>query len=145
MLHTIGSLAASLSVGAIAWVFFVQAPLLSRRLGRDRFVPLQMALMKPLVAFTAAASGLMLVASASTRHLALAGAALGLDAVLFVVAPRALRAGGQSLKEALSDDEKRSAGRFLADGGGEASRAWHRVIGLSVLLLVAAQVAWLVW
>lgn len=139
----IGTLAASLSSGALAWVFLVQAPLLSRRLGRDRFVPLQMSLVKPLVGLTVATSAVMLATRGDERHLLFAGLSLGLSLAFLAVAPRALKAGAQSLKEGLSADDKHSAGRFVADGGGKASRVWHRVLGATVLALLASQVAWL--
>lgn len=138
----VGSLAASFSFGALAWVFLIQAPLLSRSLGRDRFVPLQMALMKPLLAVMGVASVAMLLSSTGHHPLLLGAGSLLATVLAAVIAPRALKAGGQSLKQALETDASHSAGRFLADGGGDATRWLHRALGLSVVAALGTQVAW---
>ena len=53
--------------------------------------------------------------------------------------PRALRAGGEAMRA--EEGDALTAGGFLADGGGEATHTWHRV----VLACVAAVVAGLAW
>lgn len=144
-MRALGLVGAALSLGAIAWVFLLQAPLLMRRLGRDRFVPLQMGLVRPLVSLSAVASVLMALAVRDGAHAALAGASVVLTLSAALVTPRALRAGAASLRQALDDGAQHSAGRFLSDGGGTDSRVWHRVLGVAMLGLIAVQAAWLAW
>ncbi|MFZ5438813.1 MAG: DUF4149 domain-containing protein [Myxococcota bacterium] len=141
-MHSLGLLAAGLSIGSVVWVFLVQAPWLTRKLGRDAFVPLMMKLVPPLLVLTGAASVVMLATSPGEHHLVLAGGSLGLTLLAAAVMPRALRAGAQSLRERLEVSAEHSSARFLADGGGAASRLWHRVLGLSVVALLATQLAW---
>jgi hypothetical protein len=149
LLSPIGLIAAALSVGALGWFFFIQTPLLSKRLGRDRFVPLQMSLMRPLFNTVAVASSVQLVVTLATVHTHLqplaATVSLSLTLLLVgVVVPRALRAGGRSLAQPLSVEAQHAAGRFIADGGGDASRWWHRAVVVLTLGVVVAQVTWLV-
>lgn len=144
MMQSIGTLAAGISVGSLVWVFLVQAPWLTSRLGRDRFVPLMMTILRPLVGGAGVASVVMLATSADVHHHVLAGVALALGTALGLVSSRALAAGGKSLKEKLGTDEAHSAARFVTDGGGEATRVWHRVLGLLAVALIATQVTWLV-
>ncbi|MFO0600695.1 MAG: hypothetical protein U0228_35630 [Myxococcaceae bacterium] len=143
-MHAAATLAAALSVGSLSWVFLVQAPLLSRALGRDRFVPLMMTLVRPLVLLAGAASVVMAVGAPGEHHRVLAGAGVVLCVALWLVAPRALAAGRASLRESLGADDQHSAARFVADGGGDATKGWHRVLGLLAVALLASQVAWLV-
>jgi hypothetical protein len=138
----IGSAAAAVSVGALVWVFFVQAPWLTRKLGRDRFVPLMMTLVTPLLALTTTASVVLVATARGHLQLALGGGALVASALAIPVSRRALRAGGQSLREELSPAEQASAGRFLADGGGAATRGWHRALGLLLLTIGGTHAAW---
>ncbi len=138
----VGSLAASISSGALAWVFLVQAPLLSRRWGRDRFVPLQMTLMKPLLTVTGVASVVMLATATDLVHRAIASGALVLTGVAAVLTPKALRAGGRSLHESLNAADSHSAARFLTDGGGRATKWLHRALGLSVIGVLSLQLVW---
>lgn len=138
----IGSVAAAFSSGALAWVFLVQAPFLSRTWGRDRFVPLQMALMKLLLMVTGVASLLMLLSAVGHLRLLLAGGALSTSVVAAALVPRALRAGGHSLNERLDADASHSAARFLADGGGAATEWLHRALGLTIVATLGLQVAW---
>lgn len=146
----VGLVAASLSLGALCWTLFLQAPLLSKRLGRDRFVPLMMALVRPLFRTVAAASVVLVVVSVAgarePRLLVAALASLVLSWLgLAVVVPRALRAGGRTLGQELTAEDQHAAGRFLADGGGEASRWWHRALVLVTAGILAAQGTWLVF
>lgn len=142
-MNAVATLAAAFSLGAIAWTFLVQAPLLTRRLGRDRFVPLQMGLVWPLVAIAGVASVTMLALVTDEHHRILAAVALGLTVIAGVTTPSALKAGGASLRSSLETSEAHSASRFLVDGGGAASRLPHRVLGVAFLGVVATQGLWL--
>ena len=142
-MNAVATLVAALSLGAIAWTCLVQAPLLTKRLGRDRFVPLQMSLVWPLVAIAGVASVTMLALVADEHHRMLAGAALGLAAIAGLTTPAALKAGGASLRTSLEASDAHSASRFLVDGGGAAARWPHRVLGLAFLGVVATQAVWL--
>ncbi len=149
ILSSVGLVTAALSFGSLGWFFFVQTPVLAKRLGRDRFVPLQMSLVRPLFTTVALASVVLVVVSLVTElsHLLIISAAVSLVLALLaatVVVPRALRAGGRSLAQSLPDEAQHSAGRFAADGGGDASRWWHRALVLVTVGVVAAQVTWLV-
>jgi hypothetical protein len=146
---TVALLAFAVVVGSLVWFFFVQTPLLLRRLGRDRFVPLQLGLVSPLFR---AALVLSLVGAASSwasgaslHVVGLAGAAVLLSTgLVVVVVPRAVRAGGASLREAVEPAAQTSIGRFTADGGGDATKRWHRVLGLMTIGLVVVSAAQLV-
>lgn len=137
-----GTVVAVASVSVSMWVFFVQAPWLTRALGRDRFVPMQMTLMAPLLGLITSSSLVLLASARGHVQVALASGAVGASVVAIIVSRRALRAGGRSLREALSPAELRAAGRFLSDGGGSATRVWHRVLGLLLLTVVGTQAAW---
>lgn len=130
--------------GATAWFFFVQSPVLVKRMGRDRFVPLQMSLVAPL--FQSVSVVLVVMLGAALAHNAQWGTLPVLSAVLAlfgavlnaaVVIPRALRAGGKSMQEQLGADDQQSVSRFASEGGGEASAFWHRAVVLLVVVMLA--------
>lgn len=132
------------AIGSTAWFFFVQSPVLVKRMGRDRFVPLQMSLaivlFRSLSVTLAVMLGAALAHNADPLSMPVLTAALGLAGALvnavFVV-PRALKAGGKSMKEAFTDEDKKSVARFAADGGGEASRVLHRAVVFFVVVMLA--------
>lgn len=142
-------LAFALVVGSLGWFFFVQTPVLMKRLGRDRFVPLQLSLVRPLyrtVLALVTVGGVSALLSTSS-HLALGSAAaswLLALVLLALVVPRAVRAGGASLAESLDPSQQTSVGRFTVDGGGDATKVWHRVLGLLTIALVGTSGAHLV-
>lgn len=146
---TVALLAFAVVVGSLVWFFFVQTPLLLKRLGRDRFVPVQLGLVSPLFKTTLVLSLVGAAASwasgASLHVVGLAGAAVLLSTgLVVVVVPRAVRAGGASLREAVEPAAQTSLGRFTADGGGDATKRWHRVLGLMSIALVVVSAAQLV-
>ncbi len=139
----------ALVLGSLGWFFFVQTPVLMKRMGRDRFVPLQLSLVKPLFRTVLALVTVGAVAGvlSTTAHLALGSAAASwvLSVVLlFVVAPRAMRAGGASLAESLDSEQQKALGRFTVDGGGDSTKVWHRVLGLLTIAVVVLSGAHLV-
>ncbi len=142
--RTIDLLALSYAFGGIAWFFFVQAPVLVRRLGRDRSVPLLMGLAPALFRSTTVALLVMFGASfavAGTLHawpvVTAALALIGSAANAFVVLPRALRTGGRSLRETQDVETQKSVANFVSQGAGEASRGWHRAVVLFVVVTLA--------
>lgn len=145
----VDQLAFALVLGSLFWFFFVQTPVLMKRLGRDRFVPLQLSLVGPLfraVLVLVTLGGLATFLS-TTSHLALlsAGAVWALSVLLlFVAVPRAVRAGGASLKESLPPEQQQALGRFTVDGGGDSTKVWHRVLGLLTVAVVVGSGAHLI-
>lgn len=145
----VDELAFALVLGSLGWFFFVQTPVLLKRMGRDRFVPLQLSLVKPLFRTVLGVVTVGVVAAflSTTGHLALGSAAASwvLSVVLlFVVAPRAMRAGGESLAESLDSEQQKALGRFTVDGGGDSTKVWHRVLGLLTIAVVVLSAAHLV-
>ena len=106
----VGLLAAAFVFGTTVWFFFIQAPALLARLGRERFVPIQMmatrVLGKTLVVGTLLMLGAALLAAftvpggAPLSPLVLSAAVALLGALVNerVVIPRALRAVGSHAK-----------------------------------------------
>lgn len=145
----IAQLSFAVLVGSLVWFFFVQTMFLMKRLGRDRFVPLQLVLVRPLfktvLVLSLIGAAAAWIARASFIGLGLAAAAVFLAAALVgLVVPRAVRAGGASLRETVSADDEPSLGRFTTDGGGDATKVWHRVLGLMAVALVVVSSAHLV-
>jgi hypothetical protein len=139
----------ALVLGSLGWFFFVQTPVLMKRMGRDRFVPLQLSLVKPLfrTVLVLVSVGAVAAYLSTTAHHALGSAAASwvLSVVLlFVVAPRAMRAGGASLAEWLDPEGQKALGRFTVDGGGDSTKVWHRVLGLLTIAVVVLSGAHLV-
>ena len=150
VIRLVDLLAIALSLGAIVWFFFVQSPVLIKRMGSQDFVPLQMRLTWLLFRYLVVVA-LVLVAAAvaplatgseptTTGMVSAAAAAVAIIVNSLLVVPRALRAGGHTRGEERSDEEDRSVARFASEGGGEASRVWHRLVVLFVLIAAAGLV-----
>lgn len=134
-------LALSFALGATLWFFFVQSPVLFKRMGRARFVPLQMSLVKVLFRTMTVAIAIMLGASVlhhgEVPSLAVCSAVAALGGVAmnsFIVVPRALKAGAVSMREGEGDESGVAA--FASYGGGKATQFWHRMIVLFVLVML---------
>ena len=138
--------------GATLWFFFVQSPVLVRRMGRDNFVPLQMSMVGPLfkslslsllvmTAATLAQGFVFFSAPVLTALIALAGALINTIHII----PRALKQGGKSRKEELDVEAQKSVTRFASEGGGKASQFWHRLVVLFVLIMFAGLIPHAVW
>ncbi|MER2564280.1 MAG: DUF4149 domain-containing protein [Myxococcaceae bacterium] len=145
----VDQLSFALVLGSLGWFFFVQTPVLMKRMGRDRFVPLQLSLVQPLfrTVLGLATVGSVAALSSTTSHLALGSAAAAWVLsllLLLIVVPRAVRAGGASLKESLPSEQQQALGRFTVDGGGESTKVWHRVLGLLTVAVVLLSGAHLV-
>jgi hypothetical protein len=119
----------ALALSSIVWVLVIQSIGLLRSMPRARFLPLQMQLVR---VWSRALVGITAVAALAA--IARAGLHAWPALVAFVAAglcgawaiPRALRSGGEALHETTSD--ALSSKGFLADGGGAATRVWHRVV-----------------
>lgn len=140
-------LATSFAFGATAWFFFVQSPVLLKRLGREKFVPIQMGLTVLLFRTLTIATALVVLATVVQGHglgssltvsalVALSGAAIN----LFVVVPRALRAGGASRRDHKAKDHEGSTAEFASEGAGSRTRLLHRLVVLFVMVMLAGLV-----
>lgn len=132
------------ALGATVWFFFVQSPALLRWMGKERFLPVQMRLTRVLFTALAVAVPAMLVAAVIHghellwQHIATAGlATLAALGGALVVVPRALRAGGASLRDLRKDGGSDSVAEFASVGGGRASRTLHRMVVGVVLVMLA--------
>lgn len=147
LLSLVGLLSAALVVGATVWFFFIQAPVLLRRLGRERFVPVQMLATRALGKTLLVATGVMLAAALggsfgpTPRVLSAAVALFGALVNERVLIPRALKAGGRGRKEVQGRDAEASTAGFAADGVGSATAALHRLVVLFVVVMLGGAVA----
>ncbi len=131
--------AIALALGFTVWVLVAQPLALVRTMPRARFVGLQMRVVRAwgrsLVPLSAVTLVMALLRTHHGGHAAPAAAAFVASALAAGwVIPRALRAGGASLR----DDEAHDldGARFLSEGGGDRTRVWHRaVLGCVVVLL----------
>lgn len=139
-------LAMAFVFGATVWFFFVQSPVLLKRMGREQFVPIQMrltiVLFKTLVALLLVMLGTTLVhspvASAATLTAGI-GLLGGLINQVFVV-PRALRAGGRSRADIKGQDREGSTARFASEGAGNRTRSLHRLVVVFVVVMLGGVV-----
>lgn len=138
--------AASFVFGATVWFFFVQSPVLLQRLGRERFVPVQMRLTVVLFKALTIAVALLSIASIAHGRGGSAGTRAAVIALIAVstnrwlVLPRALRAGGQSVAGLKNTDPHASVSAFASEGAGNLTKLWHRLVVLFVVVMLAAVV-----
>lgn len=136
------------AAGSTMWFFFVQSPVLLKWMGKEKFLPIQMRLTRTLFAALAVAVPLMFAmtlihgSDVFWLHVATAGLAmLGTLVNAFVVVPRALRAGGQSLRDVRGTGDPGSVADFASRGGGEASKVWHRLVVVFVVVMLGGLAA----
>ena len=128
--------------GATAWFFFVQSPVLLKKIGREKFVPIQM--MLTVVLFRTLTVLLFVMLGATTVYSPLgsvttiaAGVALMAGLInQFVVVPRALKAGGQSRREIKGKDSDVSTAGFASEGAGNRTQGLHRLVVLFVVIML---------
>jgi hypothetical protein len=139
----VDGLTLAFAVGSTAWFFFIQSPVLIKKLGRDRFVPIQMRLTKVLFKSLSISLAIMVVASVYAGWVL--GSKLILTAIVgclaalintYIVVPKALQAGGQGLRESQPESEQTSVTNFASLGAGQASRFWHRTVVLFVVMML---------
>jgi len=126
----------ALALSSIVWVLGIQAIGLLRSMPRARFLSLQMQLVRVWARALAVITAVVATAATLRGGLeawpAVAGAvAAAVSSGLAV--PRALRAGAESIR---ADTNEVSAGSFLVEGGGGATRLWHRVVLACVAVVV---------
>ena len=142
------------AAGTTVFFFFIQSPLLIKRLGREKFVPLMMALtrmffqvMFPTVTTIALASVLINQKLQSSASSAPASLALALTAWLavainrFLFVPMALKAGARSHQERKGDNGKDLADFAVRGGSKSSTKALHQTVVVFVLIMTAALVA----
>jgi uncharacterized integral membrane protein len=135
----------SFAFGATIWFFFVQSPALLKWMGKEKFIPIQMRMTKVLFKALSVAVPLAFAMSmVHSRHVfwlhvvTLGAAMFGALFNAFVVVPRALKAGGKALKDVRSGEEEASdsVADFASVGGGEASKTWHRLVVVFVVVML---------
>lgn len=134
-----------LAVGFTAWVLVLQPLGLLRSMPKRHFIGLQMRIVRHWIRVLVPMTALVLLLALLRSHAAAWPAAIAfassLLAALWAV-PRALRSGGPTLAaEGGASSPALDAGDFLADGGGEGTRVWHRVVLLCVVALVGGEAA----
>ncbi len=135
--------------GATIWFFFVQSPALLKWMGKEKFIPIQMRLTTVLFKALAIAVPLMFAMTLIHGqhqlwlHIVTAGAAMfGALMNAFVVVPRALKAGGKALREVRKGAEAdETVSGFASEGAGDASKVWHRLVVVFVVVMLAGLVS----
>eukprot|EP00284_Hemiselmis_tepida_P008958 CAMPEP_0174923226 /NCGR_PEP_ID=MMETSP1355-20121228/6438_1 /TAXON_ID=464990 /ORGANISM="Hemiselmis tepida, Strain CCMP443" /LENGTH=145 /DNA_ID=CAMNT_0016168885 /DNA_START=43 /DNA_END=477 /DNA_ORIENTATION=- len=124
-------------VGASVWYFFLSSPVMMKSLGREKFVPLMMSLMKVFftsccVSLTASLALTYIHTKGNVGGLPFLSQLVGLAGALlnkFVIGPNALAAGKASMGERKGKDGEGSLGKFASEGGfgGKGgTKFWHR-------------------
>lgn len=133
----------SLALSSIVWVLGIQAIGLLRSMPRPKFLGLQMRLVRIWVSALAgitAIVGALALARGGLAHAwpIIAAFVVALGSARWVI-PRALRSGGEAVRT--DEGAPMTAGGFLADGGGQATRVMHRVV-LVMTVVVIAGLGW---
>ena len=136
----------SIVLGATVWFFFVQTPVLLKKLGRERFLPIQMNL--TVVLFKTLTILIFIMFVASIGHMPLSSlttVAAGIAFVVvlinkFAILPKALKAGGQSRTDIKGKDSEGSTTNFVAEGAGNRTKLLHRLVVLFVVLMLSGVV-----
>lgn len=143
-------LALATAFGATVWFFFVQSPVLLRRVGRERFVPIQMAL--TLILFRVLVGAVAIVAASTIVHTGLAAdftasltsaamitagvALVGTVVNQVVIVPRALRAGGRTRADIRDKDDEGTVAGFASKGAGDRTQRMHRLVVVFVVVML---------
>lgn len=134
--------AVALALSSTVWVLGVQAAGLLRAMPRGRFLALQMSLVRvwarALAAIVAAVAALALVRAGARGALPAVVALVAASASAYGAVPRALRSGAQAIRG--DEGQEMTAGGFLADGGGDVTRVWHRAVLACVAVVVVGLV-----
>lgn len=140
------------TIGVTAWHFFLQSPLMFKTMGKEKFVPIMMQLTRlwNKTMFVSSSSvllaSLLLVRQQEQTFVSLNVYLVGLGWLAmainrFVVVPRALRAGAQSVSERKGDNN-RDVKEFAVSGGGKTStKNLHQTVVVFVLIMVVALLA----
>mmetsp|Transcript_44870 Transcript_44870/g.109426 ORF Transcript_44870/g.109426 Transcript_44870/m.109426 type:complete len:168 (+) Transcript_44870:94-597(+) len=131
-------------VGSTVFYFFVSSPVMMKNLGRERFVPLMMSLMR--VYFTSICVALSASLAATYMHCegeitstTFLTQAAGLTCALinkFVIGPKALAAGKASFEERKGKDKDGSLEKFAVEGGASTTKVWHQTVVVFVFAML---------
>ncbi len=141
---------AGFTVGVSLYFFFVQSPKLAKTLGKEKFVPLMMALTRlwaqtMFLSSTANLGTSLYLSSSGAMNIYLV--AVGWMAMAlnrFIVVPAALKAGARSARERKGDNSK-DLKEFAINGGGKTeTKSMHQTVVVFVLIMVVAFVGHLV-
>lgn len=133
--------------GATTWFFFIQSPQLLQRMGRERFVPVQMQLTRLLFRvltmslLTASVATLVHSPSDPAAMISVCVAAAGGLTNQFLIVPRALRAGGRSVADVRGRDEEGTTAAFASQGAGARTQTLHRLVVLFVAIMLGGVIA----
>lgn len=127
------------------WFFFVQSPFLFSRMGRQKFVPIMMQIMQLYFKFVLALNVLVFLVSLYAHGTIVITTLVALVATLinlFVIVPKALKRGRQSMRERVGTDDTSDVKEFAIEGGSKTeTKTMHQLVVLFVLIMVGA----LVW
>ena len=147
LLTIIDTLAAAFVFGATVWFFFIQAPVLLSKIGRERFVPIQMnatkVLFKALVVTTAVMVAANLAGGNGPLSMAGGSALLALLGALInerFLVPKALKAGGRGYKAIKGKDVEADTAGFALDGVSADTATMHRLVVVFVVVMLAGVV-----
>lgn len=142
-----GALSAAFVFGTTVWFFFIQAPALLKRMGRTKFVPVQMmataVLVKALLVGTALMAAAAMASTGSVTSPLVLTALLAVFGALVnerVLIPGALAAGGRGHVQVRGKDKEASTATFAADGVGKETATLHRLVVLFVVVMLAGVV-----
>ena len=139
---SLGLASTGLLLGFTVWVLVIQPLALTRGMPRPKFIGLQMRVVRAwsrtLIPLTAIGIATALARTGWTTHALPAAASFAAAVLASVVAiPRALRAGGESLRS--DEDHGLTPVGFVSEGAGVKTRAWHRVVLASVAIVLAGR------
>jgi len=131
-------------VGATVWYFFISSPIIMKSLGRERFVPLMMTLMKVFFTSVCVALSVSLALTyihtkGDTSSISFLTQLFGLTSAMmnkFVIGPKALAAGKASMDERKGKDKEGSLNKFASEGGSGGTKVWHRTVVLFVFSML---------
>jgi hypothetical protein len=123
------------------WFFFVQSPFLFQRMGRQKFVPIMMQITQLYFKFILALNVTAFALSTHLNGFTIASVIALVVTLLnyFVVVPRALAKGRQSMRERVGADNSADIKDFVIDGGSKTeTKTMHQLVVLLVLVMVGA-------
>ncbi|CAB9502834.1 expressed unknown protein [Seminavis robusta] len=150
LMRTTGLFANSALIGIPIWVFFLQAPLLFKMMGRDKFLFPMMSLTRLLFRWTLPVFSALSVAcsvlldcaesscqvSSATKAALLTLAAILINSI--VIVPKALQAGKMNTKK---EDKSETVTDFAVSGGSKTNtKTLHQTVVVFVLIHVVGAV-----
>lgn len=129
-------------IGTTTWFFFLQSPLLLRKMKREKFVQIQMMLTKFL--FKVLTISLFIVLMLNIMHtpfisISSISIIISFLAVLInflIIVPKAIKAGGQSFKEIRGQDNNGTISNFASKGVSNHTKILHRTVVIFVVIML---------